>query len=112
MEPTIYFYIILLLDKNTIDQKELVLALDIYTNARLRRKRHSNRQKDYTNIPVSDIMKLYSVKVYKIQENEVVNSLDIFMIISMLGGLAMFLYGMTLLGSGLENLRRPFGTNA
>lgn len=31
-----------------------------------------------------------------------VNSLDIFMIISMLGGLAMFLYGMTLLGSGLE----------
>ena len=29
--------------------------------------------------------------------------MDFFMIVSLLGGLALFLYGMSMLGSGLEN---------
>ena len=30
--------------------------------------------------------------------------MDFFMIVSLLGGLALFLYGMSMLGSGLEKL--------
>ncbi len=39
--------------------------------------------------------------------------MDIFGILSMIGGLALFLYGMEAMGAGLSKLsRRPYGTSS